>query len=168
MDLLPKACKCQTQNPIVVESEGRDFRDGEPSSLSRIVTALNFLSPYQGVMCNRDYPSPRVTAYLAEGVELLDEGVLKSGLLPQLALSSSNCILIHIEETSRERPSALERLYSPLYQKNLQVPSVISEYHAVRGDSRTWIIVCVSAFVCHTCKFYTKKETKFYISKKLV
>ena len=71
-------------------------------------------------------------------------------------LSEASCCRCGAPLIKKKRPTLFSR-----------PPSVISEYHAVRCDRRTGVFICISAFVCHTCKFYTKVETKFHIPKKL-
>ena len=67
-----------------------------------------------------------------------------------------------------EHPSAIERVYPPLYQKYLQVPSVRSEYHAARGDPQDGDIRMYNSYIRQTCNFYTDADAKTTLSKKNV
>ena len=149
MNLLLEAAHGHTQDAVMIEGQGRGLAYREPPRLGGIVTSLDFLYLHKGIMGNRYHSAPRIAAGFAEGMELLNEGILQSGFLFQFPSCSGKRIFIHIEKAAGEGPAALERFYSPLYEKNLQFLPVVSEYHAIRSHRRTGIIVSICTFNCH-------------------
>ena len=117
MDPLLQCLNRNPKYPVMVKSQGRYVVDREPVCGCGIISSPYLTLLDQGIISDSYHPLSRVSVDLREAAELFDIRSLQSGLLLKFSFSSGLGIFIHLDESSRECPTVLERLYTSLYQK---------------------------------------------------
>ena len=130
----------------MVEREGRNLVDGEPSGFGGIVAAMDLGLLGKSVIGNGDGASAGVTVDFGETAELGGVVQFQSGLFLQLAQRSLLAVLVHVEETSRYGPTAFKRLVATLNEQGLKDVSIVSENDTVASHGRSRIFVSVHKY----------------------
>ena len=143
VDVLAQPLHRLPEDVVVVESQSRHFIQGEPLRFGSIVAPLHLRFPCQGVESDGDDAGAWVAVDVGERPDLLDIAQVEPCFLFQLTQGALLCRLVHVEESSREGPSAFEGLNPALDEQDFQVVAVETEDDTVCRYSRSRILVGV-------------------------
>ena len=129
----------------MIERQLRHLRDEEPLGVRRVRGSFGAVVGEfdQGVMGDAHDSFPRVAAKFAKSVKLLQENVLESCFLSQFTARRVVNGFIHAHETAGQCPFPFERFECALDQQHFEFAFVEAEDHAVHGQCRSGILVCV-------------------------
>ena len=146
MNLLLELIACYAKNLVVVKCQCRHLVEREPLGPCGIITAFHFPQAHQGIISNCYHSLTWITVRRCECVKLLDVSTIKPRLLLELAQCTFHCILVHAQESTWQRPLALERLNTTLNEQHFEFSSIKTKYHAVGSNSRMRILVTILQF----------------------
>jgi|GEM_PF-5382535 len=115
----------------VVEGERREFADGEPFRLGGIGSA-------------GDDALAGIALHGSEGLVLLQEDLMQTGLLLQLAAGGVIERFLDADKAARQRPLVFEGRKAAPDEQDLQFTAIEAEGHAIKIEGGVRVLVSVS------------------------
>lgn len=141
-----QALQSLLEHLLMVKCQRRQLVDGEPACHAGIVATRDVLHACQREEGDGDDALTRVAVGCGEGAQLLNIGYLQAGFFEQFTPSSIGRVLVDVEESPRERPTALKRFAAALNEQHVDVQAVVAEHDTIGRNGRVGVTVAVLSF----------------------